>query len=231
MATRKFSAIIVEALVVVIAGAGFAFAANEISPKGLFLARDYFPKTQKVVVSSTQGTNGTNATTNSGGTTPTAILVTNAPPPTVSANEDPEIAETDQRIKGKGLQPIDRAEVEKLFHDPRYGQGLIVFIDARSDSYYSESHIPGAYPLDRFHPEKHLAEDINPCMSAEQVVVYCTGGECEDAEYTALETLQGAGVPPQKIFVYGGGFDDWSAHHLPLEQGTRNSGVSAGSPK
>jgi rhodanese-related sulfurtransferase len=51
------------------------------------------------------------------------------------------------------------------------------------------------------------------------------GGECEDAEYTAL-LLRDAGIPAQKLFVYGGGFDDWAASHLPLEQGDRNSGVA-----
>jgi rhodanese-related sulfurtransferase len=87
------------------------------------------------------------------------------------------------------------------------------------------SHIPGAYQLDRYHPENYLAADLTPCQNADLVVVYCTGGECEDAEYTAL-LLRDAGVPNQKLFVYGGGFDEWSARHLPLEQGARNSGLA-----
>ncbi len=197
-------------MAVVLAGAGFAFAANELSPRGLFLARDYFPKSTNVAVSLPPRP----------GTSSKTVA------PAAAANENPEIAEADQRIRGKGLQPLDLAEVERLFHDPRYMQGLVIFIDARTGGYYAASHITGAYPLDYYHPEKDLADDIAPCDNAEQVVVYCSGGECEDAESTAI-MLQKSGVPAQKIFVYGGGFDEWSAKHLPLEQGARNSGVEA----
>jgi rhodanese-related sulfurtransferase len=201
----RLPAILIEAVVVVAVAAGFAFAANELSPRGLKLARDYFPQAAS--------------------SSPVPPQV--APPADVhpaSTNEDSEEAETDRRIKEKGLQPMGRAQTERLFQDPRYQQGLVVFIDARSPDHYAAAHIPGAYPLDLYHPEKDLAEDLTPCQNAEQIVVYCTGGECEDAESTAL-LLRDAGIPNQKMFVYGGGFDDWSASHLPLEQGARNSGT------
>jgi rhodanese-related sulfurtransferase len=191
---------------VVAAAAGFAFAANALSPRGLKLARDYFPSAAAPVVSTAHSP-------------PPAA--TNAAP----ATEDSDEAEIEQRIKSKGLQPMDRVQTERLFHDPRFQQGLVIFIDAREPARYAEGHIPGAYPLDRYHPEEDLAADLTPCQNAEQVVVYCTGGDCEDAEYTAI-LLRDAGVPLQKLFVYGGGFDEWSAHHLPLEQGARNSGLA-----
>jgi rhodanese-related sulfurtransferase len=199
--------LLLEAVMVMAAAAVFAFAANELSPRGLKLARDYFPKAPSPTV-----------------VTPKVLPSpeTNSAAPT----EDSETADTDQRIKGKGLQPMNRAEVELLFHDPRYQQGLVVFVDARDADHYTEGHIPGAYQLDRYHPEKDLAADLAPCQNAEQVVVYCTGGDCEDAEFTAL-MLRDAGVSNKNLFVYGGGFEDWSAHHLPLEQGERNSGVAA----
>jgi rhodanese-related sulfurtransferase len=199
------AAIVLEAVLVMAAAAGFAFAANELSPRGLKLARDYFPSVA--------------------GPSHTAPKVTPADTHPASAHENSETAEIDQRIKGKGLQPIDRAETERLFHDPRYQQGLVVFVDARDEDHYAAGHIPGAYPLDRYHPEKDLAADLTPCENADQVVVYCTGGDCEDAEYTAL-LLRDTGVSIQKIFVYGGGFDEWSASQLPLEQGARDSGVA-----
>jgi len=198
--------ILFEAVMVVAAAAGFGFAANALSPRGLNLARDYFPKSPSPIVS--------------------AIAV--SPPAATNPATAPEESEAEQisrRIKEKGLQPLDRAQTEKLFHDPRYVQGLVVFIDARDDAHYADGHIPGAYQLDRYHPEKDLAADLAPCQNADQIVVYCTGGECEDAEYTAL-LLRDAGVPIKKLFVYGGGFDDWSANHLPLEQGARGSGLA-----
>ena len=190
--------------------AGFAFAANQLSPRGLKLGRDYFPSTPIAAPSA-------------------AILPAKAPAPAstnaATAPQNAEAAEIAQRIKGKGLQPIDRAETERLFHDARYQQGLVVFIDARDEEHYAAGHIPGAYALDRYHPEKDLAADLTPCENAEQVVVYCTGGDCEDAEYTAI-LLREAGVSNQKLFVYGGGFEEWSASHLPLEEGARGSGAA-----
>jgi rhodanese-related sulfurtransferase len=204
--TSRLTVILLETVAVVFVSAGFAFAANKLSPRGLDLARDYFP--------------------NPAGATHSPLPV--SPPAAVQAsstNEDSEAAQTDRRIKEKGLQPISRAETERLFKDPRYQQGLVVFIDARDADHYAASHIPGTYPLDLYHPEKDLAAALTPCQNAEQVVVYCTGGECEDAESTAL-LLRDAGIPGPKLLVYGGGFEDWSASHLPLEQGARNSGLA-----
>jgi rhodanese-related sulfurtransferase len=200
------TAVLLEAVLVMAAAAGFAFAANELSPRGLTLARDYFPSARS----------------------PSSLPPKVSPPAEIhpaSAPENSAAAEIDQRIKGKGLQPIDRAQTERLFHDPRYQQGLVVFVDARDEDHYAEGHIPGAYPLDRYHPAKDLDVDLTPCQNADLVVVYCTGGDCEDAEYTAL-MLRDAGVSNQKLFVYGGGFDDWSASHLPLEEGARGSGLA-----
>jgi len=192
---------LLEALIVVAAAAAFAFAANALSPRGLKLARDYFP-----------GAAGPSLKT------PLSIsAATNA-------------ADIEKRIKDEGLQPLDRAETERLFHDPRCLQGMIVFVDAREAKEYAQSHIPGAFLLDHFYPEKYLADALIPCMNADQVVVYCHGGDCDDAMETAL-TLRDAGVPVQKLFVYAGGFDDWSSHHLPLEQGPRNSGLEPAQPK
>jgi rhodanese-related sulfurtransferase len=203
---KSTAAVLLEAVIVMAVAASFAFAANELSPHGLKLGRDYFPS----VASATN--------------VPPKIT----PPADVrpaAHEENSETAEIDQRIKSKSLQPIDRAQVERLFHDPRYQQGLVIFIDARDEEHYSAGHIPGAYELDRYHPEKDLAADLVPCQNAEQVVVYCTGGDCEDAEFTAL-MLREAGVSNKNIFVYGGGFDDWSANHLPLEEGARGSGLA-----
>jgi len=199
------AAILLEAVMVVLAAAAFAFAANALSPRGLNLARDYFPS----------------------GAAPSRAPLKVSPPAAgnaAPANKDSQAAaDIGQRIKEKGLQPIDRAQVERLFHDPRYQEGLVVFVDARDDDHYAEGHIPGACQLDRYHPEKDLAAVLTPCQNADLVVVYCAGGDCEDADYTAL-FLREAGVSNQKLFVYGGGFDDWSASHLPLEHGARNSG-------
>jgi rhodanese-related sulfurtransferase len=208
---KSIAAILREALLVAVAAASFGFAANALSPRGLKLPNDYFPGDARL----------TNAPSR---------VAPSAPVQAAATNDDPEVAEAMRRIKEEGLQPIDRAETERLFHDPRYQQGLVIFIDARHEAEYADSHIPGAYCLDPYHMEQNLADVLNHCQNAEQVVVYCHGGECPDAESTTID-LGKDGVPAQKLFVYGGGFDEWSAKHLPLEKGARNSGVAPSASK
>jgi rhodanese-related sulfurtransferase len=188
--------IVVEAVIVAIVGAGIALAANELSPRGLALSRNYFPA-------------GTN-------------LAPVAPVP-VQTNEPSESDQLSERLRGKGLQELKRSQAEILFHDPRDKDGRIVFVDARDEDHYQEGHIPSAYELDPYHPEKELGTVLPICNAAEKVVVYCTGGDCEDSD-TAAILLRDGGVPGQKLFVYGGGFNEWEAGHLPVETGARNSG-------
>lgn len=191
-------AIAAEAAIVIVAGLGFGLAANQVSPRGLALSRDYFPRGTNTVVSA-----------------PT--------PAPVSTNGIPEADPISERLRDKGLQEIKRAWVEALLRDPRSKSGLVVFVDARDEDHYGDGHIPGAYELDPYHPEKELANVLPACQAAEQVVVYCTGGDCEDSDTTAI-LLRDAGVPAKKLFVYAGGFAEWDAARLPEEAGARNSG-------
>jgi rhodanese-related sulfurtransferase len=207
--------VVLEAVVVVVAAAAFGFGANELSPRGLKLARNYFPS----------GTDQAVATSRISA----PIVPTNSAASsniTQTSPTDP----VDERLKDKGLQPISRARTLELFHDPRYREGPIVFVDARNQEHYEVGHIPGAFPLDPYHPEQQMTGVLTACQAADQVVVYCTGGECEDADTTAI-LLREAGVPNQKLFVYGGGYEDWAERRLPIERGAKNSGDISGQTK
>jgi rhodanese-related sulfurtransferase len=189
--------VVVEAAIVVIAGLGIGLAANALSPRGLALSRNYFP-------------GGANQ----------------AVPGPAATNQPSEAAQISERLRWKGMQELKRSQVEILLHDPRTQDGRIVFIDARNPDDYEEGHIPGAYELDPYHPEKELGTVLPICQAAEQVVVYCTGGDCEDSD-TAAILLRDCGVPGRKLFVYGGGFTAWETAHLPVETGARNSGINS----
>jgi rhodanese-related sulfurtransferase len=197
----------VEALGLFVVGVAMAFIANWISPRGLSLTRNYFPRPGGLGAESGPGLR-TNATTPAF-ETGTVVEGGNA---AVAA-----------RLKENGLQVIDRAGVETSFRDPQYEQELIVFIDARDDRHYQEGHIPGAYQFDRYYPEKHLGTVLPACLNATKVVVYCSGGKCEDSEFAAL-ALKDAGVPLDRLSVFIGGIAEWSANRLPLELGGRKSG-------
>jgi rhodanese-related sulfurtransferase len=106
----------------------------------------------------------------------------------------------------------------------QYAQGLVLFVDARDDRHFQEGHIPGAHQLDHFRPENYLSAVLAVCTSAEKIVVYCNGGDCEDSEFTAIMLTQ-AGVPADRLFIYAGGISEWKQHGEPVELGARGSGV------
>jgi len=204
--------VLLEAAFVVVIGALFAFAANQISPRGLALTRDYFPAGTGRLVSATRPAfpphNGT-------ATSPVAF-----DPAQLLAAE----------LKEKGLQLADGSQAARLFHDPRYKQDIVVFIDARDEQRYREGHIPGAYEFDPYHPEKYFDAVLPVCKAAEQIVVYCNGGDCDDSE-TAAILLRDVGIANQKLLVYGGGITEWTTNGLPVEVGGRNSGIQRNSSK
>ena len=201
----SFGKILSEAVVAAVVGAILALAANQISPKRLNLARNYFPEVKPVSLPTQTTTNTTQTAT---GTNETA---------TPSEAESP-IA----RLKAKGLQVVDFEQVKKLLRDPGFQNGSIIFIDAREDEYQA-GHIPGAYHLDYYHPDRYLPAVLPVCQNASRIVVYCSGGDCEDSELTAL-MLRDGGVPNEKLFVYSGGMTEWDEKKEPIETGERNSG-------
>jgi rhodanese-related sulfurtransferase len=193
-----------EAVIVGAIGAAFAFAANQLSPLGLALTRDYFPagsahSVRPAANDRLPNTFGTNA----------EIL---SPAQFLAA-----------QMKEKGLQLLDDSQAARLFRDPRFKQDIIVFVDARDEEHYQQGHIPGAYQFDPYHPEKYFDTVLPVCQKAEQIVVYCNGGDCDDSESAAI-LLRDVGIANQKLYVYGGGITDWTTNNLPVETGARNSG-------
>lgn len=195
-----------EAALVAAVGATLAFAANAISPRGLKLRQDYFPGATRS--SALPAVSTPRLSTGLGDTNTVALGLPNG----LAA-----------RLEAKGLRLVGSNQVTQLFRDPRQAQELIVFVDARNDAHYQEGHIPGAYQFDHYRADQYFAAVLPVCQAAEQVVVYCTGGECEDSEFTAI-FLQQAGIPGDKLMIYGGGINEWTRNGLPLEVGARKSG-------
>jgi rhodanese-related sulfurtransferase len=68
------------------------------------------------------------------------------------------------------------------------------------------------------------------CQTAERMVVYCNGGDCEDSLFTAV-TLKNAGIPGTNLWIYPGGLGEWSTNGLPVETGARKSGERLSPPQ
>ena len=195
--------VLLEALLVAAIGAALSFFANAVSPRGLTLNRNNFPATAKVHSTSVSETNH-----------PSAAARTNKPSP---------LELLAAQLQADGLQLANSNQVAQLFHDPLYQQGLIAFVDAREHERYLEGHIPGAHEFDHFRAEKYLATLLPLCEAAQQIVVYCHGGECEDSRQAAVLLAQ-FGIPKSKMLVYGGGITEWESAGLPIELGERGSG-------
>jgi rhodanese-related sulfurtransferase len=204
---RELKRVLLEALVVAAMGLAFALLANLASPRGLSLSRNYFPGTGTA--------HGFESSANS--------------KVNPAANGDGHLAQGNvaARLKEKGLRLIDHEQALQLFRDPQYELESIVFVDARDDRHYAEGHVPGAYQFDRYYPEKHLPAVLSACQNATNIIVYCTGGDCEDSEFAAL-TLKDSGVPLERLAVYGGGMTEWVESGLPVEIGERRSGTLRG---
>lgn len=190
-----------EMFEVLVMGLLVALVANQVSPRGLRLGRDYFRES---------------------GPVPGTATSSSAPSP---ASSPPSSARSVDR-----LPEIPAAEALRWFEDPRRLSGTVVFVDARAESAFEEGHIPGAYPLDRFYPEQHLPSVVLAGAVAEALVVYCTGGACEDSHYAAHQLVE-AGVDRSKVRVYAGGFNEWTARGWPVERGPRGGGAVRQAPQ
>jgi rhodanese-related sulfurtransferase len=191
--------VFLEGIIVAVLGAAIAFAGNALSPRGLKLSTDYFPGAAQ------PSAHVSIVATSDGSAVPSATDLLAA------------------RLSAKGLQLGSSNQVAELFRDPRRSQDGVVFIDARDDHHYQAGHIPGAYQFDHYHPENYLATIMPLCQAAQQVVVYCNGGECEDSEFAAT-MLRDLGVSKEKLIVYGGGIKEWARSGQKTEAGDRNSG-------
>jgi rhodanese-related sulfurtransferase len=89
-----------------------------------------------------------------------------------------------------------------------HGHGTLV-LDARRTSVYEEGHIAGArsFPIWEAEVDRRIEALVNEGRDTKQpVVVYCTGGDCEDSHMLA-QKLFGAGF--ENALVYRDGWPDW----------------------
>lgn len=84
----------------------------------------------------------------------------------------------------------------------------VPFLDARRTSTYKEGHVAGARPVSVW--ESDVDEKVMALIGeqdgAKPLVLYCSGGDCEDSHLLA-QKLWGAGF--NDVLVYRDGFPDW----------------------
>lgn len=107
----------------------------------------------------------------------------------------------------------DKAYVEISGADAAWLHGKgVLFLDARRTSVYEQGHIAGARSFSVWESDvddkiaKLFEERSDPREQNEPIVVYCSGGACEDSHMLAQKLW---GVQFNNVYVYKDGFPDW----------------------
>jgi len=134
-------------------------------------------------------------------------------PPAPPASSAGSAAATASTVAPAAWREISGEEADRL------QSSGVLFLDARRSSEYRDGHVPGARSVPVW--ETGLDEKVRalfaerPDQSA-PIVVYCTGGECEDSHELA-QKLYLAGF--DGVRVYRDGFPDWARRGRPVTRG------------
>jgi rhodanese-related sulfurtransferase len=105
----------------------------------------------------------------------------------------------------------------KTLHDRN-----VLFLDARRTSVYEQGHIPGARSYSVWESDiddkvqKLFAERSDAAAQNLPIVIYCSGGDCEDSHMLAQKLW---GIQFNNVYVYKDGFPDWQQHGAPVHTG------------
>jgi rhodanese-related sulfurtransferase len=94
-----------------------------------------------------------------------------------------------------------------------------LILDARPAEFFERGHVPGALNLSRDEFSRDY-QQLSPVLKAANnrpIIVYCSGGACHDSRLVANALLS---LGFNNVSVYTGGWDEWSAAHLPEATGS-----------
>ncbi|MEA2572524.1 MAG: hypothetical protein QOI24_4525 [Acidobacteriota bacterium] len=98
-----------------------------------------------------------------------------------------------------------------------------LFLDARRTSVYEQGHITGARTFSVWEADvddkvnKLYEERNDPRAQLQPIVIYCSGGDCEDSHMLAQKLW---GVQFNNLYVYKDGFPDWQKRGGPAKTGS-----------
>ena len=137
------------------------------------------------------------------------------PTPTPSA---PPAADTLARFKPHPDKPYVEISGNDVMALHKAGA---LFLDARRSAAYEEGHIQGARPYSVWESDidekvnKLFEERSDPDAQAKPIVIYCTGGACEDSHMLAQKLW---GIQFNNVYVYKDGYPDWVNRGGPVQK-------------
>ncbi len=141
------------------------------------------------------------------------------------AGDDAEAVESSQATQEDGPATDASAsdgkislEIAAQLHERAMMGEPVWFLDARLRDDYDAGHIAGALFMAHTHVSSGEGLDelmsYSPPETGDLLVIYCTGGDCQASEDTAI-LLEAAGYT--NIAIISAGFDEWAAAGLPTE--------------
>jgi rhodanese-related sulfurtransferase len=218
---------IIELVLLTVASVGVALAANQIRErKSIELTKNYFSRGSASSRSSTKDilpdpgpASGALIHEKSEPTSSApATKPTKSPPSEGSRPTPADAATAAKKHLEHDYQTVTVDEAHEVLDDPKTAQGLNIFVDARDEEHFVEGHIPGAIQCFPYESQRCLDRVKAAAAGAEKVIVYCGGGDCEDSIFMSRE-LQEAGVPYEAMYLFEGGWKEWSAKGLHTETG------------
>ena len=154
-----------------------------------------------------------------------AAKTPSSPPPATASTPTPHpplpTPQGDDPIKRFPPHP-DKPYVEIAFADVNWLHGKkVLFLDARRTSVYEQGHISGARPYSVWESDiddkvRKLFDERGDSQQSLPIVIYCSGGECEDSHMLAQKLWL---IQFNDIYVYKDGFPDWQQHGGPVHTG------------
>ncbi|MBK5259635.1 MAG: rhodanese-like domain-containing protein [Thermoanaerobaculia bacterium] len=98
-----------------------------------------------------------------------------------------------------------------------------LFLDARRTSVHEQGHIAGSRPFSVWESDiddkvnKLFEERGDPRKQLQPIVIYCSGGDCEDSHMLAQKLW---GVQFNSVYVYKDGFPDWQKRNGAVKTGS-----------
>jgi rhodanese-related sulfurtransferase len=116
----------------------------------------------------------------------------------------------------------DKASVDISGEDvvDLHARKTVPFLDARRTSVYRDGHIAGARPFSVWEADvddKVKAFFAEGTDQSAPIVVYCSGGNCEDSHMLA-EKLYLVGF--DNVLIYKDGYPDWVQRGMPVTKGS-----------
>lgn len=120
------------------------------------------------------------------------------------------------RLEQQGARMVNLEEVRYYLKQPG-----VLLVDARSPEEFSLGHIPKAENLPDDEFKSFFPKLKSKLMTADLIIVYCSGGSCGSSEDLALKLLN-EGIGESRIAVFSGGLPAWMKAKLPIKRSAGN---------